>query len=85
MAHINWTLSPFTIKVDYFQLFYAFILGVIQGVAYQKSRSIVYLALMHSVSNFFTIGLAISKYLMITKEAETMVSALDSLCYFFRF
>lgn len=42
MAHMTWTLFPFTIEANYFQLFYAFVLGAIQGKAYQDSRSVVY-------------------------------------------
>ena len=57
IAHIKWALSPFVISVNYFQLFYAFILGVAYGVAYQRSGSIVYPALMHSVSNVLMVGI----------------------------
>lgn len=47
IAHTEWSLFPFVFKADYFQLLYAFSLGMIQGIAYQKSRSIVYPILMH--------------------------------------
>jgi len=57
IAHIPWSLSPFTIDVDYFQLFYAFVLGTIQGIAYQRSRSIIYPMLMHSFSNVLMVGI----------------------------
>lgn len=56
IAHMNWSLFPFTMEVNYFQLFYAFVLGTIQGIAYQESRSIVYPMLMHSLSNFLMVG-----------------------------
>jgi len=56
IAHMKWSLFPFTIEANYFQLFYAFVLGAIQGKAYQDSRSIVYPMFMHSISNVLMIG-----------------------------
>jgi uncharacterized protein len=56
-AHTKWSLIPFTLEIDYFQLFYAFILGTIQGIAYQQSRSILYPILMHSISNVLMVGM----------------------------
>lgn len=56
MAHIKWSLWPFAINANYFQLFYAFVLGTIQGVVYQESRSILYPMIMHSVSNVLMVG-----------------------------
>jgi membrane protease YdiL (CAAX protease family) len=56
IAHMKWSLFPFTMEVNYFRLFYAFVLGTIQGIAYQESHSIVYPMLMHSLSNFLMVG-----------------------------
>lgn len=55
-AHVNWSLNPFVFEVDYFNVFYAFVLGIIQGIVYQKSRSILYPMLMHSFSNVLMVG-----------------------------
>lgn len=55
-AHIKWSLSPLVFEVDYFQLLYAFALGTIQGIVYQKSKSILYPMLMHSFSNVLMVG-----------------------------
>lgn len=55
-AHIKWSLDPLLVKADCFQLLYAYILGIIQGIAYQESRSIVYPVLIHSVSNLLMVG-----------------------------
>lgn len=55
-AHVNWSLIPFTFEADYFQILYAFVLGGIQGIAYQRCRSILYPVLMHSFSNVLTVG-----------------------------
>lgn len=55
-AHMKWSLFPLTFEVDYFRLFYAFVLGIIQGKAYQDSRSILYPMYMHSISNVLMVG-----------------------------
>ncbi len=55
-AHINWSLRPPVFEMDYFQLFYAFALGTIQGIVYQRSKSILYPMLMHSFSNALMVG-----------------------------
>lgn len=55
-AHIKWSLIPFSIEVNFFQLLYSFMLGTIQGIVYQKSKSILYPMLMHSFSNVLMVG-----------------------------
>jgi membrane protease YdiL (CAAX protease family) len=55
-AHTEWSLIPFSFKAEIFTLIYAFVLGTIQGIVYQKTRSILYPMLMHSVSNFLMVG-----------------------------
>ncbi len=56
IAHMKWSLFPFAIEANYFQVLYAFVLGTIQGKAYQDSRSIVYPMFMHSISNVLMVG-----------------------------
>ena len=56
IAHIKWSLSPFTIEMNYFQFLYAFVLGTIQGKAYQETHSILYPMYMHSISNVLMVG-----------------------------
>ncbi len=56
IAHMKWSLFPLTFEANYFQLFYAFVLGTIMGKAYQDSRSIVYPMFMHSISNVLMVG-----------------------------
>jgi membrane protease YdiL (CAAX protease family) len=63
-AHANWSLRPFVFDVDYFQILYAFVLGTIQGVVYQRSKSILYPMLMHSFSNVLMVGIG---YLFLAK------------------
>jgi len=55
-AHIRWSLVSLIFEVDYFQILYAFVLGTIQGIVYQRSRSILYPVLMHSLSNVLMVG-----------------------------
>lgn len=57
IAHIQWSLVPFTISFDFFQLVYAFILGIAYGVTYIKSKSIIYPMIMHGMSNFLMVGI----------------------------
>lgn len=56
LAHATCSLTPLTFEADYFQLFYAFILGTINGIAYQDCNSVVYPMLMHSISNVLMVG-----------------------------
>jgi membrane protease YdiL (CAAX protease family) len=56
IAHIKWSPSPFTVDTNIPQLFYAFAIGTVQGIAYQESRSVLYPILMHSFSNVLMVG-----------------------------
>jgi len=55
-AHVRWSMIPLRFEADYFQIIYAFIMGTIQGIVYQKTKSILYPVLMHSFSNFLMVG-----------------------------
>ena len=57
LAHIKWSLSPFEFDFDFYQLVYAFVLGVVYGKVYQKTESIYYPMLMHSISNVTYVGI----------------------------
>ena len=57
IAHIKWTILPFAVSFSWFQLIYAFVLGLIYGVTYIKSKSIIYPMLMHGLSNFLMVGI----------------------------
>ncbi len=56
VAHIQWTMLPLTISFSWFQLIYAFILGIAYGITYLKSKSVIYPMIMHGLSNFFMVG-----------------------------
>lgn len=56
-AHIKWTISPFTISADPFQLVYCLVLGTVYGVVFQRTKSVLYPMLMHSITNVIAVGL----------------------------
>lgn len=57
VAHIGWTISPFAItELNISGVVYAFGMGILNGVVYQKSRSVLYPMLMHSASNVLMVG-----------------------------
>jgi membrane protease YdiL (CAAX protease family) len=55
-AHIKWSLFPFSVDLNLSQLFYAFAMGIVNGIVYQQTRSILYPMLMHSISNVLMVG-----------------------------
>lgn len=57
IAHIRWTINPFSISMIYLQLIYSFVLGIIYGKVYQESNSVIYPMIMHSISNVIMVGL----------------------------
>lgn len=57
VAHISWSLSPFSVSCSLFQLIYAFVLGLVYGVTYIKLKSIIYPMIMHGMSNFLMVGI----------------------------
>ena len=62
-AHIGWIIHPFsivTLQVE--QLILSFVYGIFYGVAYQKSKSIIYPMIMHSMSNVMAVG---SRYILL--------------------
>lgn len=57
IAHIKWSINPFTVSFDVYQLVYAFALGIVYGVTYLKTKSIIYPILMHSLSNVLMVSI----------------------------
>jgi len=57
VAHMKWTIFPFAITdLNVSGVLYAFAMGILNGVVYQKTRSILYPMLMHSISNVLMVG-----------------------------
>ena len=51
VAHISFTFAPFTIGFSTFQLIFAFVLGLFYGDVLEKSKSVYYPMMMHSIAN----------------------------------
>lgn len=51
LAHVAVTLGTWQLTADAQQLAFAFVLGAVQGVVYQRSRSVLYPMAIHSLSN----------------------------------
>lgn len=62
LAHIGIWFSPFRLTYSLIQVIYAFALGLIYGDCYEKTGSIVYPMILHSVSNV----IAVSATMMVT-------------------
>ena len=57
VAHIGWEINPFSVvHLSIHQLVLSFVFGIFYGVAYQKSKSIIYPMVMHGISNFVIVG-----------------------------
>lgn len=56
LAHINWTVSPFSLSFNFLQLLFSLVLGIMYGIVYQKSKSVIYPMIMHSVTNVAVVG-----------------------------
>jgi len=56
LAHVYWSLNPFSVRVSWVQLTLSMVLGLWYGAAYKKSKSILYPMAMHSVWNVVMVG-----------------------------
>ncbi len=56
VAHMNWSLSPFTLSYDAFQLVYAFVLGIVYAQTYERTGSVLYPMIIHSMANVLMVG-----------------------------
>lgn len=56
LAHVGIHFSPFHLTYSLFQVIYAFGLGLVYGDAYEKSGSVLYPMMIHSISNVIAVG-----------------------------
>lgn len=56
LAHIKWTVNPFSVSIDCMQLLFSLVLGIMYGIVYQKSKSVIYPMIMHSFTNVAVVG-----------------------------
>ena len=59
LAHVRFEFFPFSLSYDPFQLVYAAALGLAYGICYERSKSIIYPMIMHSMSNVAAVGVSI--------------------------
>lgn len=59
LAHVSVSFAPFKISYSLFQVIYATALGLFYGNCYEKSKSMYYPMIMHSISNVVMVGLTI--------------------------
>ncbi len=59
LAHVRFEFFPFSMTYDFFQLIYAAGLGLAYGICYERSKSMVYPMIMHSMSNVVAVGVSI--------------------------
>ena len=59
LAHVRMSFVPFEISFTLFQVIYATVLGFLYGDCYEKSKSVYYPMMMHSISNVVMVGLTI--------------------------
>ena len=55
-AHVRIDLLTFVFSADAMQLVFSFALGIAYGYVFQKTKSVLYPMIMHSVSNVFMVG-----------------------------
>ncbi|AUD64636.1 hypothetical protein BK011_02685 [Tenericutes bacterium MZ-XQ] len=56
LAHVGIYFAPFELRYNLFQLIYAFALGLIYGDCYEKTGSVIYPMVIHSISNVIAVG-----------------------------
>jgi membrane protease YdiL (CAAX protease family) len=65
LAHISLTVNPFSLNYNLGQLLFSFALGITYGIVYEKSKSVLYPMIMHSMTNVTVVGI---RYLMFYLE-----------------
>lgn len=56
LAHVGIQFTPFHLSYSLFQVIYAFALGLIYGDCYEKTKSVLYPMMLHSISNVIAVG-----------------------------
>lgn len=59
LAHIRFSFAPFAVVYNPLQVVMAIVLGLFYGDCYEKSQSIYYPMMMHSISNIIMVGITI--------------------------
>jgi len=59
LAHMSFSFSPFAVSYNPVQVVLSFVLGFFYGDCYEKSKSMYYPMMMHSISNVVMVGFTI--------------------------
>jgi len=59
LAHVGFSFAPFSLSYSAFQVIYAIVLGLFYGVCYERSQSMVYPMMMHSISNVVAVSVSV--------------------------
>jgi uncharacterized protein len=59
LAHVRFSFNPLSASFSTGQVIYSIILGLFYGVAYERSGSMIYPMMMHSISNVVAVGMSI--------------------------
>jgi len=59
MAHMRFSFSPFSVQFSSFQVILSIVLGIFYGDCYEKTKSMYYPMMMHSISNIVMVGISI--------------------------
>ena len=59
LAHMSFSFAPFAVVYSPFQVVMAIVLGLFYGDCYEKSKSMYYPMMMHSISNIVMVGLSV--------------------------
>ncbi len=59
LAHVGFSFAPFEVRYSLFQVILSVTLGLFYGDCYEKSKSVYYPMMMHSISNVVMVGLTI--------------------------
>ncbi len=59
LAHISFSFAPFAVHFSTYQVILAIALGLFYGDCYEKTKSMYYPMMMHSISNIVMVGISI--------------------------
>jgi len=65
LAHVSFSFAPFQVSYSPMQVLFCIGLGILDGDCYEKSGSVVYPMLMHSISNVITVSATILVTLLV--------------------
>lgn len=56
LAHMSFSFAPLSVSFSTPQIIYSIVLGLFYGDCYEKSGSVIYPMMMHSISNVLSVG-----------------------------